>query len=159
MASASAAAVRARNNLRSDGVACVSNDEPANTCRPSLSFTDRALAVDGSSFDRKPSTEMTLPGLSEFLFQPRRISVVGAASSKSQFLVHAVFIFARDDDARVRVRPSRRMTSPVTVIGLLESYSAANEWWAVAGAAAASASVATASVETRRLEFIRRIIP
>ena len=29
----------------------VSNDEPANTCRPSESLTVRAFAVDGSSFD------------------------------------------------------------------------------------------------------------
>src|SRR6266436_4452854 len=66
---------------------CVSNEEPANTWRPSESFTDRAFAVDGSSFDRKPSTVMMLPGLREFLFQPRRISVVGGPSSKSQCLL------------------------------------------------------------------------
>ena len=34
----------------------MSNDDPANTCRPSASVTDLALAMWGSSFDRKPAT-------------------------------------------------------------------------------------------------------
>src|SRR3954468_10577039 len=106
---------------------CVSNDDPANTWRPSESFTDRALAVDGSSLERKPSTVMVLPGFSELRFQPRRISVVGEPSSKS----HSFFTpFSSAPETTTRacgLVHSRRMTSPVTVMVLLESYSAAKE--------------------------------
>src|SRR5262245_1860334 len=107
--------------------AWVSNDEPAKTCRPSASFTVRAFAVDGSSFDRNPSTVMTLPGLSEFLFHPRRISVVGGPSSKSQSFFTPFSSGPLTTTRACGLVHSRRTTSPVTAIGLDESYSAANE--------------------------------
>jgi hypothetical protein len=38
----------------SPGGDSVSNEEPANTCRPSGRNTERAFATCGSSFERKP---------------------------------------------------------------------------------------------------------
>src|SRR5256885_14692768 len=95
---------------------------------------------------------MTLPGVGGFLFQPRRISVVGGPSSKSQFLLTPFSSLPETTTRACGFVHSRRTTSPVTVIDLLESYSAANEWCAFAGAAAASASVENASVATRSEE-------
>jgi hypothetical protein len=54
---------------------------PENNCLPSEVFTELALQVLEPSFARDPSTEMTSPVFSEFLFQPRRTSEFGAPPS------------------------------------------------------------------------------
>ena len=121
------------NNYGVVGVASgvpVSNDDPANTWRPSASVTDRALATVASVLEWKPEMVTTCPGLSEFRFQPRRIRPFGGPSSKSQCTILPLSSLTSMKTRACGLVHSSLVTVPVTVNGRFESYSAANEWWA-----------------------------
>ena len=91
----------------------------------------RAFVSDGQAYPLNiPLTVTIVPGFREFLFQPRRINAVGGPSSKSHWTIFPAASFASTATRAWGLVHSSLVTSPVTVMGLFWSYSAANEWCA-----------------------------
>src|SRR5688572_32542235 len=84
---------------------------------------------------------MSVPAGSEFLFQPRRSSALGAPPSTRQRWVRP-FTWASRWIHEWGLTHSNLTTLPSSRIGLLRSNSVANEWWATAAPAAPTASTA-----------------
>src|SRR6185295_17887124 len=133
------------------GVVPFSEDDPAKTLRPSLSFTVEEFARFEPSLARNPSTVTGSPILSEFLVQPRRINPAGLPNSISQLATFPLVSFTSMWKRACGLIHSTFVTGPVSVTGFSRSYSAAKEWWARTGTAARIRTVPTASTTEDRV--------
>src|SRR5437588_7416304 len=111
-------------------------EEPAKTLFPSARVTLAALARFEPSLAREPFTVTVSPILMAFLVQPFLSNIAGEPSSISQFSSLPLASFASTKMRAWGLIQSSFVTGPLSVIGLLRSYCAANEWWAAAGTAA-----------------------
>jgi len=106
---------------------CVAADDPANTRRPSASFTTRALAMFDPSLAREPSTVTSSPTFSEWRAQPLRTRTVRAWQLEVPVVNLALSRPSRHVEPRVRIHPLDFATVPFSVIGLFASVLSANE--------------------------------
>jgi hypothetical protein len=102
-------------------------DEPRNTFRPSAKVTSRPFALRDPSFAWKPSTTISSPGVSAPFVRPRRYSTFGVPASIPQRSTLPSGFFT---SMRIQVCGfihSTFVTTPLSLIGLVPSNSAANE--------------------------------
>src|SRR5262245_15341533 len=112
---------------------------PEVSFRPSDHVTSRAAPRFDSPRACQPDTVTTSPGFIETsFFHPWRISMFGGYPSNRHCATEPSGFFTSTRKWMCGLVQSILRTVPLTVIGLLESYSAANEWWAVARVAPAS---------------------
>src|SRR6267378_138298 len=130
-------------------------DEPTNSFVPSGKVMSRPFARGEPSFAWKPSTVISMPGGSEFLFQPRRSSAFGAPPSTAQRSTFPSGPFTSMWIQECGLLHSILTTVPFILTGLFASNSAANEWCAVTGAAAATSSAAPAITRNSFLRIWR----
>src|SRR5215831_13167663 len=92
-------------------------EEPANTFVPSLRVTVDAFTRLEPSLAREPATVTGSPTFKEFLDQPRRMSMAGAASSTSQFTGLPLASFTSMKKRAWGLIQSTFVTGPVRVVG------------------------------------------
>src|SRR6185503_143624 len=122
----------------------------------------RPLARIAPSLAWKPSTRISVPGRSEFLFQPRRRSAFGAPPSTIHCSVFPSGVLTSMWIQECGLIHSIFVTTPRSLTGFFASNSAANEWGAITGTAAAAtanAAPATTPNSLLRIGFISCLDP
>src|SRR5262245_19359170 len=132
-------------------------DEPMKSFLPSGNVMSRPLARFAPSLAWKPSTRISVPSVSEFLFQPRRSNAFGAPPStiqRSTFPVAGSFTSMWIQECGLI--HSIFTTVPRSLTGRFASNSAAKEWCAETWTANTATNAAAAAMLKSfvRIEFI-----